>query len=204
MTKSPDTDKRVCLGVIAGAHGVRGQVRLKSFAADPKDVTAYGPLSDASGARLFDLSLTGTAKGVLLARIADVTDRDAAEALRGVELWVERSKLPAPDDGEFYHADLIGLPAFHPDGRPYGTVLALHDFGAGEMIEFDLDVGSPDVGGSDVGGTVMLPFTHAVVPEIGSDRVVVIAPVTVDAKAPAKGESDPEHDSGPENSGAVE
>jgi 16S rRNA processing protein RimM len=188
MTNSPDTDKRVCLGVIAGAHGVRGQVRVKSFAAKPKDVTAYGPLSDESGARLFDLSLTGSAKGVLLARIVGVTDRDAAEALRGVELWVERSKLPAPDDDEFYHADLIGLPAFHPDGRPYGTVLALHDFGAGEMIEFDLEAG-----GSSVGDTVILPFTHAVVPEIESDRVVVVAPVTVDAKASGESEtvSDP-------------
>jgi 16S rRNA processing protein RimM len=182
MTNSPDTDKRVCLGVIAGAHGVRGQVRVKSFTTKPKDVTAYGPLSDETGARLFDLSLTGTAKGVLLARVAGVTDRDAAEALRGVELWVERSKLPAPDDGEFYHADLIGMPAFHPDGRSYGTVLALHDFGAGEMIEFDLDAG----------GTVIVPFTHAVVPEIESDRMVVIPPVTVDAAAPTKSETVPE------------
>ncbi|MBL4720192.1 MAG: 16S rRNA processing protein RimM [Alphaproteobacteria bacterium] len=189
MTNTLDSDKRVCLGVITGSHGVRGQVRVKSFAAEPKDVVAYGPLSDESGARAYELTLTGTAKGVLLARIAGVQDRDEADALRGVELWVDRSKLPNADDGEFYHADLIGLPAVHLDGAPFGTVLALHDFGAGEMIEFDLESG----------GTAILPFTHDAIPEISAERLVVVTPQTVDAVAE---KTDAQDASGKDQSGS--
>lgn len=166
-------DQQVCVGVITGVHGVRGLVRVKSFTATPEDVAAYGPLSDEAGTRTFALTVTGAAKGVLLARIDGVNDRTSAEALRGVELWVERSKLPEAEDDEFYHADLVGLPAVQQDGSAFGTVRALHDFGAGEMIEIDL---------AD-GGSVILPFTHDAVPDIDIDagRVVVNPPVAVDA-----------------------
>jgi 16S rRNA processing protein RimM len=166
-------DQQVCVGVITGVHGVRGLVRVKSFTATPEDVAAYGPLHDEAGTRNFTLTITGAAKGVLLARIDGVNDRTGAEALRGVELWVERSKLPEAEDDEFYHADLVGLPAVQQDGSAFGTVRALHDFGAGEMIEFDL---------AD-GGSVILPFTHDAVPEIdiNAGRIVVNPPHAVDA-----------------------
>lgn len=162
------TEQLLCVGVITGAHGVRGQVRVKSFTVEPADVAAYGPLRDAAGAERFELELTGSAKGVLLARIEGVGDRDAAEALKGTELYVPRDVLPDVDEDEFYHTDLIGLAAELADGSAFGTVRALHDFGAGDMIEIDLTDGA----------SVVLPFTHAVVPEVDIEagRVVVVPP----------------------------
>ena len=163
------TEPKVCVGVITGAHGVRGQVRVKSFTTEPADIAAYGPLSDADGKQEFSLELTGVAKGVLLARIQGVSDRDAAEALRGVELFVERNAFPETDEEEFYHADLVGLDAFLADGSRYGAVRALHDFGAGDVIEITVVAG----------GTVVLPFTQAVVPEIDIEAGnITIAPPT--------------------------
>lgn len=146
-------DRKVCIGVIAGAHGVRGQVRVKSFTAEPQDVTAYGPVTDASGARQFDLRITGAARGMMLAKIDGVGDRDAADMLRGTELYVDRDRLPEPEEDEFYYADLIGLDAVSTEGAALGSVRAMHNFGAGDMIE--LDDGS--------GKTELLPFTEAVV-----------------------------------------
>jgi 16S rRNA processing protein RimM len=160
-------DRKVCIGVIAGAHGVSGLVRLKSFTADPEAVAAYGPLTDASGRRRFRIELTGAARDMLLARIEGVTDRTAAEALRGVELHVERGRLPAPEADEFYHTDLIGLPARAVDGSEIGTVTAFYDYGAGDMIEIRAAGGRVD----------LLPFTKAVVPQVDLERgFVVIAP----------------------------
>lgn len=177
-------DQRVCVGVITGVHGIRGLVRVKSFTATPEDIAAYGPLNDKAGTRNFSLTVTGAAKGVLLARIDGVNDRTGAEALRGVELWVERSKLPDAEDDEFYHADLVGLAAVREDGSKFGAVRALHDFGAGEMIEFDLEDG----------GTVFLPFTHDAVPkiDIGTGRIVVNPPHAIDATRDNDGAGDEE------------
>ena len=108
---------RLCLGVIVGAHGLRGQVKVKSFTEDPADLAAYGPLSDVTGSRTFTLSLVGRAKGTLLASIVGVTERNAAEALRGTELFVAREALPDTEDEEvYYHADLIGLTAEDESG----------------------------------------------------------------------------------------
>ncbi len=149
-------DRKVCIGVIAGAHGVRGQVRVKSFTAEPQDVTAYGPVTDASGARQFDLRITGAARGMMLAKIDGVGDRNAAELLRGTELYVDRDRLPEPDEDEFYYADLIGLDAVSTGGETLGTVRAMHNFGAGDMIELE----------NASGKTEILPFTAAVVPAI--------------------------------------
>ena len=157
-------DRKVCLGVIAGPHGVNGLLRVKSYTADPADVAAYGPVTDAAGARRFRIELTGTARDMLLARIEGVTDRTAAEALRGVELYVERDRLPAPDADEFYHTDLIGLTARSTDGEAIGTVAALYDYGAGDVIE---------IRAAD-GGAVLLPFTKAVVPEVDLEHGVVV------------------------------
>lgn len=166
---------RVCLGVIAGVHGVRGVVRIKSFTADPAAVGAYGPLEDKAGGRRFTVHVTGQAKGVVLARIEGVDDRDAAEALKGCELWVGRDALPEPEDGEeFYHADLIGLAAEDREGRAVGTVMAVHTFGETDVLEV-----APATGGE----TLMIPFTGAAVPEVdvAGGRLVVDPPEAIEA-----------------------
>ena len=166
------SSRRLCVGVITAPHGVRGQVRVKSFTAVPDDIAAYAPVTDKDGRREFRLSLVGQAKGVLLARIDGVSTREAAEALRGTELFVDRDILPATeDDDEFYYADLIGLPAVLKNGDAYGTVKALHDFGAGDMIEISV---------AD-SGDILLPFTKAIVPEVDLEagRIIVEPPAMV-------------------------
>jgi 16S rRNA processing protein RimM len=164
----PSAEKRVCLGVVAGAHGVRGAVRIKSFTADPADVAAYGPIEDESGERRFELRLIGSAKGVVIAKLAGVEDRDRAEALRGLRLYLPRAALPPPGDEEYYHADLIGLDAALADGTPIGRVRAVHDFGAGDTLEIDRTEGPP----------VLVPFTRAIVPvvDLGAGRLVLDPP----------------------------
>ena len=167
-------EDRLCVAVIAGAHGVRGDVRIKSFTADPEGLAAYGPLTDKSGAREFRIKLLGMAKGLLRAHIKGVDDRNAAEALAGVELYLDRDRLPEPGEDEFYHSDLIGLRAELEDGSQYGVVRALHDFGAGDVIEIALAAG----------GTVVPPFTRAVVPmvDLEAGLVVIALPEEVEAK----------------------
>ena len=174
-------EDRLCVAVIAGAHGVRGDVRIKSFTADPEGLAAYGPLTDKTGAREFRIKVHGLARGLLRAHIKGVDDRNAAEALAGVELYIERGLLPEPEEDEFYHTDLVGLRAVLKDGSEYGLVRALHDFGAGDVIEIMLAAG----------GTVILPFTKAVVPsvDLGAGIVVIAPPEEVEAKAPKEGES---------------
>jgi 16S rRNA processing protein RimM len=167
-------ESRICVGVVVGAHGVRGLVRVKSFTEVSADIAAYGPLSDAEGSRRFVLEITGSAKGVLLGRIDGIGDRDAADALRGTELYVARDALPRTGEEEFYHTDLIGLPAVLADGTAYGTVRALHEFGAGDMIEIALEGG----------GVSVLPFTRTAVPLVDLDggRVVVAPPAETEAR----------------------
>src|SRR5688572_3363514 len=126
---------RVLLGVVAAPHGVRGLVRVKSFTADPLAVGSYGPLTDESGKKLYRVEALSTAKGAVLARIEGVADRTAAEALRGLRLYIERSALPATVEREWYEADLIGLAAVGRDGGDWGKVVAFHDFGAGLTME---------------------------------------------------------------------
>jgi 16S rRNA processing protein RimM len=161
-------DKRVCVGVITGAHGVRGAVRIKSFTAEPEDVASYGPLEDERGQRQFALQLIGDAKGVLIARISGIEDRDKADALRGLRLYVSRDALPPTDEDEFYHADLLGLEAVLEDGTVIGNVRAVHDFGAGDTLEIARPQGQP----------VMVPFTRAMVPlvDLASGRLVIDPP----------------------------
>jgi 16S rRNA processing protein RimM len=161
-------EKRVCVGVVTGAHGVRGAVRLKSFTAEPEDVARYGPLEDERGERRFALRIVGNAKGVLIAAISGIEDRDRAEALRGSRLYLPRSALPPPEEEEYYYTDLIGLDAMLVDGTSLGTVRAVHDFGAGDTLEIARAKGAP----------VMVPFTRAVVPVIDLDlgRLVVDPP----------------------------
>lgn len=163
-----DEEKRVCIGAIAGAHGVKGVVRVKPFTEQPEDVAAYTPVTDESGSRTFALRYVGPAKGAVLVRIEGVDGRDAAEALKGVRLYVPRSSLPEPEEEEFYHADLIGLAVVDADGAELGRVRAVQDYGAGDLLEVELTSGR----------LVMLPFTREAVPEVdlAGGRVVANPP----------------------------
>jgi 16S rRNA processing protein RimM len=155
---------RVLLGVVAAPHGVRGLVRIKSYTDDPMAVGAYGPLSDESGKKEYRVEALNVVRDAVLARIEGVADRTAAEALRGVRLYVERSVLPETGEREWYAADLIGLAAVDTDGRDWGKVVAFHNFGAGPVME--------------VSAGLILPFTDEVVPEIDVEggKVVVDPP----------------------------
>ena len=166
--------ERLCVGVIAGAHGVRGLVKIKSFTEDPANLTAYGALTDESGARRYRVAVTGRAKGVLLARIEGVGDRDAARALRGARLYIARAALPEPEDEEYYHADLIGLAVEDRAGAPLGRVAAVQNFGAGDILEIE----RPDE------GTLLVPFTKAAVPLVdpAGGRLVVEPPEETEAQ----------------------
>jgi len=167
--------RKVCIGAIAGVHGVRGLVRIRSYTDAPEDVAAYGPATDASGSRHFRIEAKGMVRGLVLARIEGVDDRDAAERLRGTELYVERDSLPATETDEYYHADLIGLRVETSDGKPYGTVAAVQNFGAGDILEVRREGGGID----------MLPFTREVAPEvdIAGRRIVVEPPTELTARA---------------------
>jgi 16S rRNA processing protein RimM len=160
---------RVCIAQIGAAHGVRGEVRLKAFTQDPLGVTRYGPLETEDG-KLIEIEAARPVKDMLVARLKGVTDRDAAEALKNIRLYVAREKLPRPADDEFYYADLVGLAAVNADGEAIGTVKAVHNFGAGDLLEIE-----PAAGGA----TMMLPFTEATVPaiDIAGRRIVVELPV---------------------------
>jgi 16S rRNA processing protein RimM len=149
---------RILLGVVAAPHGVRGLVRIRSFTEDPMAIGAYGPLSDEAAGTTYRVEALSAVKGAVLARIEGVADRTAAEALRGLRLYVERTALPATSDREWYEADLIGLQAVGRDGRDWGKVLAFHDFGAGLSMELS--------GGEASSSSLMLPFNDAAVPEI--------------------------------------
>jgi 16S rRNA processing protein RimM len=147
---------------------VRGAVRIKSFTEEPEDVARYGPLTDETGVRRFELRLIGAAKDVVVARLSGIVDRNQAEALRGLRLYLPRSALPQTEDEEYYHADLIGLEAVLGDGTPVGQVRAIHDFGAGDTLELARP-GAP---------ALMVPFTRAVVPkvELAAGRLVLDPP----------------------------
>src|SRR5262245_2856717 len=132
MTQSATSQRLVLMGAILGAHGIKGEVKVKSFAAKPAAIADYGPLADPKRKRSFELSIVGigdAAKGVVIARIAGIADRNAAEALKGVELFVARERLPAPEDPEeYYLADLIGLPAFDRSDKKLGEIVSVDNY----------------------------------------------------------------------------
>jgi 16S rRNA processing protein RimM len=163
---------QICVARIGAAHGVRGAVKLWTFTEDPFAVTRYGPLSTKDGMRHFEVVQAREAKDHLVATIKGVTSRDDAERLNGIELYIAREKLPATDDDEYYHADLVGLAAVTATGEPLGEVIAIHNFGAGDIIEI-----APPAGTS-----IMLPFSNAVVPtvDLASGRVVIELPEDID------------------------
>ncbi len=160
------------MGIVTGARGISGEIRIRSFTSDPTAVAAYGPVSDERGARSFRLRVKGLVKGQVVAVVEGIDDRNAAETLKGEALYVPRGALPEAEENEFYHADLIGLRAERGDAATrteahLGTVCAVHDFGAGSVIEI---AGGP-------AGVVMVPFTTAAVPlvDVAGGRIVVAA-----------------------------
>jgi len=168
QSRPSSTAKRLCVGIVTGPHGIRGGVRVKSFTADPADIGAYGPVSDEAGTRRFALRVVGMVKGVVLAELEGVNDRNAAEALKGLHLYVDRDQLPPAEEDEFYHADLLGLSARLQDGTVLGQVTGLYDFGAGESVEIT----------GAKGQVTMVPFTKAAVPviDLGSGTLTIDPP----------------------------
>ena len=164
--------ERICVARIGAAHGVRGEVRLWTFTEDPLAATRYGPLSTKDGTRQFEVTKAREARDHLVATFKGVDDRTAAEKLNGVELYIARDQLPATDDDEYYHSDLIGLAAETTAGEPLGRVIAMHNFGAGDIIEI-----APPAGSS-----LLLPFSNAVVPtvDIKGGRVIIELPAEIE------------------------
>jgi 16S rRNA processing protein RimM len=169
------SDKRVMLGVVAGAHGVRGEVKLKSFTADPRAIVRYGALEDESGARRFAARVRGVARGLVIARLDGIETRDQAEALKGTKLFVARAALPRPRRGEIYVADLEGMEAVDTAGAPLGRIARVLNWGAGDVLEIARPAAEP----------LLVPFARRMVPEIdlAAGRVVVDPPVETEARA---------------------
>lgn len=166
--------RRVLLGHVAGAHGIRGAVLVRSYTAEPGAIADYGSLEDEAGGATFTLSVEGgTSKG-LICRIAGVDDRNAAEALKGVALYVPRDRMPPPDDGEYYRADLIGLRAVTETGRALGRVVAVLNYGAGDIL---------DVASEESKRSTLYPMTKAVVRDVdlAGGVIVIDPPIEVDA-----------------------
>ena len=161
--------EKLCLGAIAGAFGVRGEVRLKSFCAHPEDVAAYGALSTEDNSRSFEITLGRQIKSGFAARLSGVLTKEQADALKGARLYVDRANLPEPEDDEYYHADLIGLEVFDTGGARLGAVRAVQDHGAGDLLE---------IYGPNLKTTVLLPFTLACVPtvDLAAGRIVADPP----------------------------
>jgi 16S rRNA processing protein RimM len=160
---------RVCVGAIAGAFGVRGEVRLKSYCAEPAAIADYGVLTDEAGTRQFEVTLIGQISNGLSARLSGVRTKEEADALKGLRLFVDRDRLPETGDDEYYHADLIGLRVMDTGGVELGTVRAVLNHGASDLLE---------VMGPGLKAPVLLPFTHAVVPtvDVAGGRIVADPP----------------------------
>ncbi len=177
MTKAA----RICVAKVGAAHGVRGEVRLWPFTEDPMSVIDYGPLSTKDGARQFEVVRARIAKDHLVAVIKGIATREDAARINGLELYIDRDKLPETDEGEYYHADLIGLRALDPAGAEIGKVLAIHNFGAGDIIEIAPSQGT----------TWLLPFSNEVVPtvDLASGHVVIVKPQEIDGDSPQDADS---------------
>lgn len=161
-------DGLILVGVIGAARGLKGEVRVKSFTHDPKALGDYGPLTDATGTKSFALKVLGEQKGLVLVRVKGVNDRNAADALKGQTLYLERDRLPETEEDEFYFSDLLGLKAELADGKPFGDVVAADDYGGGPFLEV----------ATRGHGRVLVPFTKACVPvvDLAQGRVVIDPP----------------------------
>jgi 16S rRNA processing protein RimM len=160
---------RICVGAIAGSFGVKGEVRLKSFCSTPGDIASYGLLFTEDGSRSFKVTLTRPVAGGLGARLSGVATKEEADALRGTSLFVDKQKLPSLGDDEFYHADLIGLDVVDTGGVPVGRLHAVHNHGAGDLLEVLAPARKE---------SLLLPFTREVVPtvDLAARRIVVDLP----------------------------
>ena len=176
------TGDLVCVAQIGAAHGVRGEVRLRSFTQDPLAIVQYGTLQTEDG-RNVRIETARPAKDVLVARLAGIADRNAAEGLRNLKLYVPRARLPAIEEAEtYYHADLIGFAVVGTDGATLGRLTAIHDFGAGDLLELTPEDGGP---------SVLLPFTKAVVPVIDMPGRHIVAEPPEGMYPPLQGEGRP-------------
>lgn len=165
---------QICVARIGAAHGVRGEVRLWPFTENPMAVIDYGPLSTNDGKRQFEVVRARIAKDHLVAALKGIATREEAERLNGLELYIPRDRLPATAAGEYYHADLIGLRAIDSEGAEIGKVLAIHNFGAGDIIEIT----------PTRGPTMLLPFTDPVVPtvDVAGGFVVIERPGEIEGE----------------------
>ncbi|WP_340107690.1 ribosome maturation factor RimM [Pikeienuella sp. HZG-20] len=168
---SEDGKDLICVGAIAGAFGVRGEARIKSFCAEPEDIARYAPLFTEDGARSFTVRITRPVAGGFAARLGGVATREEAAALRGVRLFAPRERMPAPGDDEYYHADLVGLDVVDVGGAPVGRVLGVENYGAGDFLEIALE---PE-------GRLLVPFTRAAAPtvDLAARRIVIDPPEDV-------------------------
>ncbi|MBV9633028.1 MAG: ribosome maturation factor RimM [Methylobacteriaceae bacterium] len=174
----------ILVGMFGAPHGVRGDIRLKSHTSDPLAIACYGALTDAAGARRFEIVMARVLRSdILVVRLKGIEDRAAAAALTNLELYVPRDKLPPTEAEEFYHADLVGLEACGPDGERFGRVVAVRNFGAGDLLEI-----APPTGEAR-----LLPFTKPVVPvvDLAAGRLVVIPPREIEAENDAQGAAEP-------------
>jgi len=165
---------RIRVARIGAAHGVRGEVKLWSFTQEPMAVADYGPLETEDGAQRFEIETLRPAKDFMVARLKGVADRDAAAKLCNLELFVARDKLPPIDeDDTYYHADLVGMTAITPEGAPLGNVTAIHNFGAGDLVEIATTAG---------GEPLLLPFTESVVTEIDTAlrQITIVLPSVIE------------------------
>src|SRR5262245_40610643 len=164
---------RICVAQIGGPHGIRGEVKLKSFTADPMAVKDYAPLESEDGAAQFEIETLRAGKGHLVARLRGIADRSAAAQLTHLRLFVPRERLPAPSPEEFYHVDLIGLRVRTQDGTEIGSIVAVHDFGAGDILEVEI---------AESREHIMLPFTETFVPrvDIAGGFIMVVPPEDFD------------------------
>ena len=163
------SDERVCVGAIAGSFGVAGDVRLKSFCAQPEAIADYAPLTTEDGSRSFSFTITGAIKNGFTARLSGITTKEQADALKGVRLFAERTALPTLPDNEYYQTDLIGLTVLDTGGTELGTVLEVLNHGAGDLLE---------IHGPGLKDSVLLPFTHAAVPtvDLAAGRIIADPP----------------------------
>lgn len=178
MPPSPSKPDHVCVGAISGSFGVRGEVRLKSFCAEPSDIGSYGPLTTEDGATSYTVNLTRPVKSGYAAMLSGVATKEDADALRGTRLYAPRSALPSLPDDEFYHADLVGLSALDTGGELIGKVASVANHGAGDILE---------ITGPGLGNGLLIPFTLAAVPtvDLASGRVIIDMPDGLLDNAPA-------------------
>ena len=167
------TTDRICVGAIAGSFGLQGEVRLKSFCSTPEAIASYGPLTSEDGTRSFNVKLTRPVANGLGARITGITTKEQADALKGTSLYADRSKLPSLPDDEFYHTEIIGMAVHDTGGALIGSVQAVHNHGAGDLLE---------IMGLGMKTALLLPFTRKAVPtvDLAARRIVADLPEGLD------------------------